>query len=150
MIFAISVQLTCVISTALAFTLKHNEARSTKAIYVFPSIKKLTSSKKCRALPFNMDVYVDGCEKLTVQNNLCYGGCNTLYVPHDRNTRKIQACYVCAPLVKEAVPIPLTCTKRDGGKFIRFTYVTFIQMCECRSKSCRRTWRRPNPLKNVT
>uniref|UniRef100_A0A8C6TEX3 DAN domain family, member 5 n=1 Tax=Neogobius melanostomus TaxID=47308 RepID=A0A8C6TEX3_9GOBI len=90
------------------------------------------TKQTCTAVPFTQKVTSEGCETLTVYNKLCFGQCNSLFVPelefsggtsHHRRT----PCSRCAPSKARTVSVPLRC----GARGVREKRVMVVEECKC-------------------
>uniref|UniRef100_A0A8C2DIA6 DAN domain family, member 5 n=1 Tax=Cyprinus carpio TaxID=7962 RepID=A0A8C2DIA6_CYPCA len=74
----------------------------------------------------------DGCETVTVHNNLCYGQCSSMFVPSSEESRGQQRaqCTRCSPSKSRSVLVPLRC-----GTEVRERRVVIVEECKCETSS---------------
>ncbi|XP_020794140.2 DAN domain family member 5 [Boleophthalmus pectinirostris] len=98
---------------------------------VLPSALK-DSKQTCTAVPFNQKVTEEGCEPVTVYNKLCFGQCNSMFIPevelssgapHHQRT----PCSRCAPSKARTRTVPLHC----GARGVREKTVMVVEECKC-------------------
>ena len=99
-------------------------------------VHSLTSNKACSAIPFKMRIEKPGCEKITVDNNYCLGGCNSLYVTYFNETPPLMTFLACKPDKEHTRKreILLECEENRNGmklKKIKSISVSIIGKCVC-------------------
>ncbi|XP_072318704.1 DAN domain family member 5 [Eucyclogobius newberryi] len=106
-------------------------AKEDKLRVTLPSSLK-DSKPTCTAVPFTQKVTMAGCETLTVYNKLCFGQCNSMFIPevelssgtsHHQRT----PCSRCAPSKVHTVTVPLRC----GALGVREKRVMVVEECKC-------------------
>ncbi|XP_016429809.1 DAN domain family member 5-like [Sinocyclocheilus rhinocerous] len=88
--------------------------------------------QSCAAVPFTQRVTEDGCETVTVHNNLCYGQCSSMFVPSSGESPGQQGaqCTRCGPSKSRFVLVPLRC-----GTEVRENRVMVVEDCKCETSS---------------
>ena len=99
-------------------------------------VHPLTGNKVCSAIPFKMPIEKPGCEKITIDNNYCSGGCNSLYVTFFNETPPLMTFLACKPDKEHTreKKISLECEEnRNGMKFKKITSISvpIIEKCVC-------------------
>ncbi|XP_029987750.1 DAN domain family member 5 [Sphaeramia orbicularis] len=93
------------------------------------------TKQTCTAVPFTQRVTADGCETVTVYNNLCFGQCNSLFIPSEgefarsgtgMGPHRRTPCSRCAPSKTHTVTVPLRC-----GAEVRQKRVMVVEECKC-------------------
>lgn len=104
------------------------------SLYTVVAEKTVTKRKGdfCDTLPFNQTISADGCETKYMENNLCYGQCNSKYTP-DFKTGYIK-CAACRPTNPTVRKITLKC--KYGTK--KVLDVQYFEFCQCLHRSCRK------------
>ena len=108
-----------------------------------PPVKELSNNKSCLTIPFKMPLEKPGCKNITIDNNYCYGYCNSLVVNSPLGNRPlIEACLTCKPDKKHSYKksISLECEEnRNGIKFKKMSSVsvTIVEKCSCSFSSCK-------------
>ncbi|XP_042618589.1 DAN domain family member 5 [Cyprinus carpio] len=94
--------------------------------------KSERSKDSCAAVPFTQRITEDGCETVTVHNNLCYGQCSSMFVPSSGESRGQQGaqCARCGPSKSRSVLVPLRC-----GTEVRERRVVIVEECKCETRS---------------
>lgn len=83
----------------------------------------------CKPYPFKETVHHHGCNgKVEIANNMCYGQCNSFYIP-----KRFVSCSYCAPTIVETVDVRLECAGQNPDFVIK--KVTIVKDCGC--KICR-------------
>ncbi|XP_046871486.1 DAN domain family member 5 [Hypomesus transpacificus] len=98
-----------------------------------PVTLKDAGKQTCTAVPFTHRVTDDGCDSVTVHNNLCFGQCSSLFVPSEGEFvglsgpgRGRAPCSRCAPSKARTVVVPLRC-----GTGVRERRVMVVEECKC-------------------
>ncbi|XP_016326125.1 gremlin-2-like [Sinocyclocheilus anshuiensis] len=109
----------------------HKSERSKQAVALRINPKD-TSKQSCAAVPFTQRLTEDGCETVTVHNNLCYGQCSSMFVPSSGESRGQQRaqCTRCSPSKPRSVLVPLRC-----GAEVRERRVMIVEECKCETSS---------------
>lgn len=81
----------------------------------------------CIAHPFNETVRHHGCTTVEVTNNMCYGQCNSFYIP-----RRFFSCSYCAPSKMESKNVRLECPGQNPAFVIKKVHIVL----ECACKDC--------------
>lgn len=97
---------------------------------------------KCIALPFNQTVTKRGCLPAVIPNNMCFGTCGSMYIPHGdplipNKTLKDNTffdCRHCIPEKYQLIRVPMYCPGRKRKH--RTKKVLLIQSCTCISRKC--------------
>lgn len=79
----------------------------------------------CNVHPFNESVRHHGCTTVKVNNNMCYGQCNSFYIP-----KKFFSCSYCAPSKTESKNVRLECPGQNPAFVIK--KVQIVLECACR------------------
>ncbi|KAG7253489.1 hypothetical protein CRUP_012536 [Coryphaenoides rupestris] len=93
--------------------------------------------QSCSAVPFTQRVRAEGCEEVTLRNKLCFGQCNSLFVPSGEEEEEEEgagrarrgACSRCSPSRSHEVRVPLRC----GSKGLLERRVMVVEECRCES-----------------
>ncbi|XP_026060701.1 cerberus-like [Carassius auratus] len=108
----------------------HKSERSKEAVALRIDPKDM-SKQSCATVPFTQRITEDGCEKVTVHNNLCYGQCSSMFVPSSGESRGQQrSCTRCSPSKSRSVLVPLRC-----GTEVRERRVVIVEECKCETSS---------------
>ena len=97
---------------------------------------KETSSEfmlgECHEKVFDQQVFIEGCDDITIQNRKCLGFCNSYYDPL---IEKFQLCFSCLPNVK---PFEMTvqCVGAGGQKKSQQVKTDIVTGCKCSKVSC--------------
>ncbi|XP_058862848.1 uncharacterized protein LOC131705007 [Acipenser ruthenus] len=117
-----------------------------------PVTLKEASQTACRAVSFRQvslafavnfqRVSAPGCLTVTLQNKLCLGLCNSLFVPAVGDAGSAEArpeqralsasCSLCAPVKTRTALVPMLC---EGVERVRERRVTVIEECQCESRN---------------
>ena len=81
----------------------------------------------CNAHPFKETVRHHGCTTVEVTNNMCYGQCNSFYIP-----KRFFSCSYCAPSRMESMNVRLECPGQNPA----FVIKKVIIVLECSCKDC--------------
>ncbi|XP_059407644.1 DAN domain family member 5-like [Carassius carassius] len=108
---------------------KSERSKETVALRINP---KDLSKQSCAAVSFTQRVTEDGCETVTVHNNLCFGQCSSMFVPSSGESRAQQGaqCTRCGPSKSRSVLVPLRC-----GTEVRERRVMVVEECKCETSS---------------
>lgn len=79
----------------------------------------------CNAHPFKETVRHHGCESVEIDNNMCYGQCNSFYIP-----KRFFSCSYCAPSREETVSVRLECPGKNPSFVIK--KVKIVLDCACK------------------
>ena len=90
----------------------------------------LKQKESCQTKIFNQKITVPGCEEKIIQNNLCYGQCDSSYTPG--YMFGILKCSACRPTNPTTIKVSLGCT---NGTELEVTVEAF-QFCQCMHRSC--------------
>ncbi|KAI7810572.1 DAN domain family member 5 [Triplophysa rosa] len=90
------------------------------------------SKQSCAAVPFTQRITEDGCETVTVHNNMCFGQCTSMFVPSNGESRaqRDAHCTRCGPSKSRYVVVPLRC-----GPEVRERRVMVVEGCKCETGS---------------
>lgn len=87
----------------------------------------------CRTIPFEQNVTAGRCSK-TVRNNLCYGQCNSFFIPQsEKGSNKVafQSFSFCKPHRLRWVNVTLDCPSgRHSNKVVQKTILK-VESCRC-------------------
>ena len=81
----------------------------------------------CNAHPYKETVRHHGCTMVEVDNNMCYGQCNSFYIP-----KRFFSCSYCAPSRMESMNVRLECPGQNPAFVIKKVQVVL----ECACKDC--------------
>lgn len=81
----------------------------------------------CITHPFKETVRHHGCQSVQINNSMCYGQCNSFYIP-----KRFVSCSYCAPSRQEIVNVRLECPGQNPSYVIRKVKVVM----ECACKDC--------------
>lgn len=79
----------------------------------------------CNAHPFKETVRHHGCNHVEVDNNMCYGQCNSFYIP-----KRFFSCSYCAPSRQETINVRLECPGQNPSFVIK--KVKIVLDCACK------------------
>lgn len=79
----------------------------------------------CNPHPFKETVRHHGCVTAEVENNMCYGQCNSFYIP-----KRFSSCSYCAPSRQESMNVRLECPGQDPAFVIK--KVKIVLDCACK------------------
>ncbi|XP_044512962.1 cerberus [Gracilinanus agilis] len=83
----------------------------------------------CRTVPFSQTIIHDDCEKVVVQNNLCFGKCRSLR-PSETTAHHHAFCSHCSPTKFTTKELLLNCT----GPNPVVKVVMIVEECQCKIK----------------
>ncbi|NXQ88398.1 CER1 protein, partial [Nyctibius grandis] len=108
------------------FMLKKNSASEE---VVLPIKTNEMHQENCRTLPFSQSITHESCEKVTVQNNLCFGKCSSFHVagPEDR---LYTFCSHCLPSKFSMKRLDLNCT--SSVPVVK--EVMIVEECKCETQ----------------
>ncbi|XP_058630050.1 cerberus-like [Onychostoma macrolepis] len=95
--------------------------------YVLPIRSIDVRQEKCRALTFSQRIFHENCETLELQNNVCFGKCDTSPSSGDEGG---SPCSVCSPVIITSKTVKLKCS--DNTEMIKV--VKIIEDCQCKTK----------------
>lgn len=81
----------------------------------------------CNAHPFKETVRHHGCESVEIDSNMCYGQCNSFYIP-----KRFFSCSYCAPSRQETVSVRLECPGQNPSFMIK----KVKKVLDCACKDC--------------
>ncbi|NWS72945.1 CER1 protein, partial [Crotophaga sulcirostris] len=108
------------------FMLKKNSASEE---VVLPIKSTEMHQENCRALPFSQGVTHKSCERVTVQNNLCFGKCSSFHVPGPED-RLYTYCSHCLPSKFSMKRLELNCT--SSVPVVK--EVMIVEECKCETQ----------------
>ena len=79
----------------------------------------------CKAYHFKETVKHHGFNSVTIDNNMCYGQCNSFYIP-----KRFVSCSYCAPSIQEVVSVRLERPGQNPDFVIK--KVTVVKECGCK------------------
>ena len=79
----------------------------------------------CKAYHFKETVRHHGCKSVNIDNNMCYGQCNSFYIP-----KRFVSCSYCAPTRQEVVGVRLECPGQNPDFVIK--KVSVVKECGCK------------------
>ena len=83
----------------------------------------------CKAKAFNQTVRQPGCFSREIENKYCYGQCNSIYIPGQRN---LDSCNSCRPKSYQFVAVTLLCpftAKKRQHKQVQMIYSCYCITC---------------------
>ncbi|NWT46103.1 CER1 protein, partial [Chroicocephalus maculipennis] len=108
------------------FMLKKNSASEE---VVLPIKTNEMHQENCRTLPFSQAVTHESCEKVVVQNNLCFGKCSSFHVPGPED-RLYTFCSHCLPSKFSMKRLDLNCT--SSVPVVK--EVMIVEECKCETQ----------------
>lgn len=105
--------------------------KSDSPAYVITSASEVKKDW-CKTIPLRQKISEPNCRSKTVENNFCYGQCNSFFIPHtDRTDNKVafQSCAFCKPLRQHWGNVTLNCPGRNPPKVEKT--VLFVDACRC-------------------
>ncbi|NXJ01323.1 CER1 protein, partial [Psophia crepitans] len=108
------------------FILKKNSASEE---VVLPIKTNEMHQENCRTLPFSQGVTHESCEKVMVQNNLCFGKCSSFHVPGPED-RLYTFCSHCLPSKFSMKRLNLNCT--SSVPVVK--EVMIVEECKCETQ----------------
>ena len=86
----------------------------------------------CKIQTFAQKIEVDGCHPKTIINNMCYGQCNSFYIPN-HSMPPFRTCGNCEALKTQKLRITLVCPGRLDG--LHTLHVDKVLSCRCMSRA---------------
>eukprot|EP00794_Sanderia_malayensis_P017662 gene17662-19421_t len=80
----------------------------------------------CKAKAFNQTVRHNGCFSKRIQNNYCYGQCNSIYIPGQKH---LEGCNSCMPKSYRWIKVTLYCPFLEKRR--KHKKVQIIHTCNC-------------------
>ncbi|NXW78473.1 hypothetical protein DUI87_03951 [Hirundo rustica rustica] len=108
------------------FILKKNSASEE---VVLPIKTNEMHQENCRTLPFAQGVTHNSCEKVTLQNNLCFGKCSSFHVPGSAD-HLYTFCSHCLPSKFSMKRLNLNCT--DSVPVVK--EIMIVEECKCETR----------------
>ncbi|NXI38012.1 CER1 protein, partial [Galbula dea] len=108
------------------FMLKKNSASEE---LVLPIKTNEMHQENCRALPFSQGVTHESCEKVILQNNLCFGKCSSFHVPGPED-HLYTFCSHCLPSKFSMTRLDLNCT--SSVPVVK--EVMIVEECKCETQ----------------
>ncbi|KFR01565.1 Cerberus [Nipponia nippon] len=108
------------------FMLKKNSASEE---VVLPIKTNEMHQENCRTLSFSQGVTHENCEKVMVQNNLCFGKCSSFHVPGPED-RLYTFCSHCLPSKFSMKRLDLNCT--SSVPVVK--EVMIVEECQCETQ----------------
>ncbi|NXN10668.1 CER1 protein, partial [Indicator maculatus] len=108
------------------FMLKKNSASEE---VVLPIKTNEMHEENCRTLPFSQGVTHESCDKVMVQNNLCFGKCSSFHVPGPED-RLYTFCSHCLPSKFSMKRLDLNCT--SSVPVVK--EVMIVEECKCETQ----------------
>ena len=96
----------------------------------------------CFTKPFNYTISLPGCIPKVIENNFCYGLCQSFFYPSrrrlERRTKSI--CPFCAPILIEMKVVRLKCFNPEENRLHdKYKVVKIFKSCKCKQSLCG-TW----------
>ncbi|NWY57924.1 CER1 protein, partial [Chionis minor] len=108
------------------FMLKKNSASEE---IVLPIKTNEMHQDNCRTLPFSQGVTHENCEKVMVQNNLCFGKCSSFHIPGPED-RLYTFCSHCLPSKFSMKRLDLNCS--SSVPVVK--EVMIVEECKCETQ----------------
>ncbi|XP_018496034.1 uncharacterized protein LOC100902224 [Galendromus occidentalis] len=86
----------------------------------------------CKIQTFAQKIEVEGCHPKTIVNNMCYGQCNSFYIPN-HGLPPFRTCGNCEASKTQKLRITLVCPGRLDG--LHAVYVDKVLSCRCTSRA---------------
>jgi len=86
----------------------------------------------CKGERFRMEIKAEGCTSRKIRNRLCYGQCNSFYIPNDDfsdPSAVFATCSTCKPSKTSFKSITMVCPGQVPRKQRR--RVTIVKDCQC-------------------
>ena len=83
-------------------------------------------SSWCKSQQYEQVVKHEGCQSIKIVNRLCYGQCNSFYIPRYKD--EFEACSKCTPTDSALTPVKLNCE----GNTSKIKKVFIVKRCGCR------------------
>lgn len=117
-------------------TTTHDDDKSPDLLTEKSSSQVLMSLDKiredfCKIQTFAQKIEVEGCHPKTIVNNMCYGQCNSFYIPN-HDLPPFRTCGNCEALKTQKLRITLVCPGRLDG--LHAVYVDKVLSCRCTSR----------------
>ncbi|XP_053419742.1 cerberus [Nycticebus coucang] len=84
----------------------------------------------CRTVPFSQTITHEDCEKVVVQNHLCFGKCGSVHFPGTAQHSHV-FCSHCSPTKFTTMHLPLNCTSLAPVVKV----VMLVEECQCKVKT---------------
>ena len=82
----------------------------------------------CKMQEFNQTIKGEGCKTVYVLNNLCYGQCNSIFMPYKK--QELFTCYQCTAVKKRHLNVTQQCIENHKIK-LKLIRVNIVEKCEC-------------------
>ncbi|XP_078533552.1 cerberus [Lissotriton helveticus] len=105
------------------FLLRRNSASEELAL---PMKTEGMQQENCRTLPFSQSIVHENCEKVVVENNLCFGKCSSFHVPGPED-HLYTFCSHCLPTKFTMHRLQMNCT----GFTTLVKVVMIVEECQC-------------------
>ncbi|KAJ1218578.1 hypothetical protein NDU88_006156 [Pleurodeles waltl] len=105
------------------FLLRRNSASGELAL---PVKTEEMQQENCRTLPFSQSIVHENCEKVVVENNLCFGKCSSFHVPGPED-HLYTFCSHCLPTKFTMQRLQMNCT----GFTTLVKVVMIVEECQC-------------------
>ena len=102
---------------------------------------KSDRSGSCKAITSRQAVTIEGCEMRYVRNRICFGRCNSVYIPQLFGNFK--HCKACIPSrwIRKTISFRCKPTNETDLGF-QFRTLKIIKDCKCQDVECDRKWER--------
>lgn len=112
------------------------ELRTKAPDVALPNLKWQPETKEnCRHQYFRKPVLVPNCEPKFIRNKICFGQCNSIYIP--QVGKNFKDCKACIPSEWTNKTITLKC-QIDGVKKNVYKNLTLVHRCRCQEVECNR------------
>lgn len=143
-IFPVLVMLSMLLQSSSAIPARSNRPslRETgNSININTDLRFRNKPGQCIALPFNQTVTKRGCLPVKIPNNMCFGTCSSMYIPHGDPLETYPSikdtffdCRHCIPDKYQLIRVPMFCPGRKRKH--RTKKVLLVHSCSCVSRKC--------------
>ncbi|XP_061486118.1 cerberus isoform X2 [Rhineura floridana] len=102
------------------------KTRSRSEEVVLPIKTNEMHQESCSTIPFSQSIVHENCEKVVVQNNLCFGRCSSFHVPGPED-RLYTFCSHCLPTKFSMKHLEMNCTR--SAPVIKV--IMMVEECKC-------------------
>ncbi|MEE6459107.1 hypothetical protein FKM82_000540 [Ascaphus truei] len=92
---------------------------------MLPIKTQAVQQETCKALPFSQNIVHENCDKLVIQNNVCFGKCNSFHMPGLQDP--LYTCSHCLPSKFTMNHLELNCTESDHVVKV----IMVVKECKC-------------------
>ena len=95
------------------------------AILLFKLPRKNIKNSWCHRHPFQQRIHHHGCNATYVNNYMCYGQCNSFFIPNN-----FVSCSQCVPSTRKILNVELKCPGQTPDVLVKRVAIT--ESCDCR------------------